>query len=506
MYVHSNAIVVAMPRWFPNYREEEKSLIRIIMNTYATVVLAAGKGTRMRSSLPKILHPLAGRPLLAHVLSSVETLPSTSVFTPFRDTVSTYRPVVVLGHEHEQVEAAFGDRCLYALQQEQLGTGHAVLAAQSVVDALTSLPDIVLVCYGDTPLVRSEMLARVLAEHLERRATITFLTAHTEALSDYGRVVRSAQGRVLEIVEVKRATPEQLQIREVNSGVYCFDRAWLWSALKDLPRNAAGEYYLTDLIGIAGVQELTIATVQGSLDETLGVNNRVQLAEAEQVMRGRILAGHMSAGVTILDPTNTYIDEDVQIGPDTVILPGTMITGNSRIGSWCRIGPGTTIDHSLIGDHCTVRNSVLEETQLDEGVTIGPFSHCRSGAHLGRNVRMGNFGEVKNSYIGSDSDMHHFSYVGDATVGEHVNIAAGVITSNYDGKQKHRTVVGDGAFIGCDTTLVAPVTVGDHAYTGAGAVVNTDVPPHALVVGVPARLLRMLQQSEDAMAEGGEKE
>jgi bifunctional UDP-N-acetylglucosamine pyrophosphorylase/glucosamine-1-phosphate N-acetyltransferase len=426
------------------------------------------------------------------------------VFAPFRDTVSTYRPIVVLGHEREQIEAVFGDRCLYALQQEQLGTGHAVLAAKTVVEALAPLPDVVLVCYGDTPLVRSEMLARVLTEHLERRATITFLTAHTEAPSDYGRVVRNDQGRVLEIVEVKRATPEQLQIREVNSGVYCFDRAWLWSALKDLPRNPAGEYYLTDLIGIAGAQKLTIATVQGSLDETLGINNRVQLAQAEQVMRGRILERHMYAGVTILDPANTYIDEDVQIGPDTVILPGTMITRNSRIGSACRIGPDTTIHHSLVGDHCIVRNSVVEETQLDEGVTMGPFSHCRAGAHLGPNVRMGNFGEVKNSYIGSDSDMHHFSYVGDATVGEHVNIAAGVITSNYDGKQKHRTVVGDGAFIGCDTTLVAPVTVGDHAYTGAGAVVNRDVPPHALVVGVPARLLHMLP--EDATAEGGKKE
>jgi bifunctional UDP-N-acetylglucosamine pyrophosphorylase/glucosamine-1-phosphate N-acetyltransferase len=353
------------------------------MKTYATVVLAAGKGTRMRSSLPKILHPLAGRPLLAYVLSSVEKISSAPVFAPFQDTVSTNRPVVVLGHERDRVEAVFGDNCLYALQQEQLGTGHAVLAAQSVVDALTPLPDTVLVCYGDTPLVRSEMLARVLAEHLQRCAIVTFLTARIEGPSDYGRVVRNAQGRVLEIVEVKRATPEQLQIREVNSGVYCFDRAWLWSTLQDLPRNPAGEYYLTDLIGIAGMQELTIATVQGSFDETLGINNRVQLAEAEQVMRRRILERHMYAGVTILDLTNTYIDEDVQIGPDTVILPGTMITGRSHIGSWCRIGPGTTIDHSIVGDHCTVRNSVLEETQLDNGVTVGPFSHCRAGAHPG---------------------------------------------------------------------------------------------------------------------------
>ncbi len=214
----------------------------------------------------------------------------------------------------------------------------------------------------------------------------------------------------------------------------------------------------------------------------------------------------MYAGVTIVDPTSTYIDVDVQIGPDTVILPGTMITGKSQIGSWCRIGPGTTIEDSLVGDRCVVRNSVIEQTQLDEGVSMGPFSHCRAGAHLGPNVRMGNFGEVKNSYIGPNSDMHHFSYVGDSTIGEDVNIAAGVITSNYDGKQKHRTIIGDGAFIGCDTTLVAPVTVGDHAYTGAGSVVTKDVPPHALVVGVPARLLRLLHEPEQVAAPGGEKE
>ncbi len=298
------------------------------MNTYATVVLAAGKGTRMRSTLPKVLHPLAGQPLLAHVLNSIEAIPTTEIFAAHKDTVATYRPVVVLGHEAGQIEADFGERCLYAIQQEQLGTGHAVLAAQAAVDALHPLPQTVLVCYGDTPLVRSEMLANVLVEHLTKGATITFLTAFTEPPSDYGRVVRDTHGRVHEIVEVKRATPEQLQIKEVNSGVYCFDRAWLWESLHALPRNASGEYYLTDLIAVAGAQERLIATVSGSLDETLGVNNRVQLAEAEQVMRRRVLERHMYAGVTIIDPATTYIDDQVQIGADTVILPGTMLSTN----------------------------------------------------------------------------------------------------------------------------------------------------------------------------------
>ncbi|WP_126594581.1 bifunctional UDP-N-acetylglucosamine diphosphorylase/glucosamine-1-phosphate N-acetyltransferase GlmU [Dictyobacter aurantiacus] len=478
------------------------------MNRYATVVLAAGKGTRMRSTLSKLLHPLAGQPLLSHVLKSVEAIPSTSVFAPWGDSVTTSRPVVVLGHEAEQILSVFGERCQYAMQHEQLGTGHAVLAAQETVNALDPLPDTVLVCYGDTPLVRSEMLASVLAEHLTQQATVTFLTADADPSSDYGRVVRDSHGQVKEIVEVKRATPEQLQIIEVNSGVYCFERAWLWESLQALPRNASGEYYLTDLIAVAGAQERRIATVKGSLDETLGINNRVQLAEAEQVMRHRILERHMYAGVTIIDPASTYIDDEVQIGTDTVILPGTMITGQTTIGSWCKIGPSTTIYQSSIGDRCVIRNSALEQSVLEEEVSMGPFSHCRPGAHLASGVKMGNYAEVKNSYLGAETDMHHFSYMGDATVGAHVNIGAGTITSNYNGltKQKYRTTIGDNAFIGCDTVLVPPVTVGEHAMTGASALVNKDVPPHTLVYGVPARQVRTLPVSEDGATDGGKKE
>ncbi len=476
------------------------------MNTYATVVLAAGKGTRMRSKLPKVLHPLAGLPLMAHVLNAVEAIPSTlsSFSQPIAS--STHKPIVVLGHEAQQIETVFGERCLYAFQEEQLGTGHAVLVTQSTVDALYPLPQTVLVCYGDTPLVSSNMLASVLHEHIIQHATITFLTATTEQLSDFGRVVRDSQGRVREIVEMKRATPEQKRIREVNSGVYCFDRAWLWDTLRALPRNASGEYYLTDLVGIAGVQERVITTVNGTLDETIGVNDRVQLAEAERLLRKRILERHMYAGVTIVDPATTYIDDTVSIGMDTVILPGTILTGKTTIGSDCRIGPNTTIDASTIGERCIIRGSALEETTLEDDVRVGPFSHCRSGAYLAHNVRMGNFGEIKNSYIGAETDMHHFSYLGDATVGEHTNIAAGTITSNFDGKQKHHTEIGAGAFIGCDTILVAPVTVGEYAYTGAGAVVTRDVPPHALVVGVPAHVLRIMQPLDTSSVESDKKE
>ncbi|HKF36712.1 MAG TPA: bifunctional UDP-N-acetylglucosamine diphosphorylase/glucosamine-1-phosphate N-acetyltransferase GlmU, partial [Ktedonobacteraceae bacterium] len=336
--------------------------------------------------------------------------------------------------------------------------------------------------------------------------TVTFLTALTEQPSDFGRVVRDAGGRVREIVEVKRASEEQIRIGEINSGVYCFERNWLWSALQTLPKNASGEYYLTDLVGIAGAQGCRIATVRGTFDETIGINDRVQLAVASQLLRRRVLERLMYAGVTIIDPATTYIDAGVEIGPDTVILPGTMITGKTRIGAACRIGPGTSIDQSTIGDGCIVRNSVLEATTFEDGVHSGPFSHCRPGAYLARNVRMGNFGEVKNSHIGAETDMHHFSYIGDATVGEHVNIGAGTITCNYDGVRKNHTDIGNHAFIGSDTMLVAPVTVGEDAATGAGSVVNRDVPPGALVVGVPARVLRMRQPLDGSPKEGGEKE
>ena len=476
------------------------------MDTYAAIVLAAGKGTRMRSSLPKVLHHVAGLPLLAHVLNAIDSIPSTSAFAPLFSTTTTHRSIVVLGHEAKQVQDQLGTRCHYALQEKQLGTGHAVLAAQHTAQELNPAPQTILVCYGDTPLISGEILARVLVEHITNQATLTFLTAITEHPSDFGRVVRDTHGDVLEIVEMKRATEEQKLIHEVNSGVYCFDQSWLWPALHTLPRNASGEYYLTDLVAIASSQDRKITTVNGSLDETIGINDRVQLATAERMLRLRVLEQLMYAGVTILDPACTYIDAQVEIGFDTVILPGTMITGKTRIGSACRIGPGTTIDESILGSGCIVRNSVLEGSTLEDGVSIGPFSHCRPGAHLARNVRMGNFGEVKNSFIGAETDMHHFSYVGDATLGEHVNIGAGTITCNYDGVKKNRTIIGDGASIGSDTMLIAPVTIGNNAKTGAGSVVNRDVPPGAVVVGVPARILRMPQPSDGSTTENVVKE
>jgi bifunctional UDP-N-acetylglucosamine pyrophosphorylase / glucosamine-1-phosphate N-acetyltransferase len=476
------------------------------MDTYAAIVLAAGNGTRMRSSLPKVLHQVAGLPLLAHVLNAIDSIPSTAAFAPLDSTTTSHRPIVVLGQQAKQIEDQFGTRCHYALQKDQLGTGHAMLAAENIVYKLNPIPRTILVCYGDTPLISGQILARVLLEHLTNQATLTFLTAISEQPSDLGRVVRDSNGNVREIVEMKRATEEQRRINEVNSGVYCFDQSWLWPALHALPRNVSGEYYLTDLVAVANSQGCKIATVSGSFDETIGINDRVQLAAAERILRTRVLEQLMYSGVTILDPASTYIDAQVEIGSDTVIFPGTMITGKTHIGSACRIGPGTTIDESLLGNGCIVRNSVLEGSTLEDGVSIGPFSHCRPGAYLARDVRMGNFGEVKNSYIGAGTDMHHFSYVGDATLGERVNIGAGTITCNYDGVKKNHTTIGDDAFIGSDTMLIAPVTVGEHAKTGAGSVVNRDVPPGAVVVGVPARVLHMPQPSDGSTIEDVVKE
>ena len=476
------------------------------MIMYAPVVLAAGMGTRMRSTLPKVLHSLAGLPLMAHVLNALDDIPHSAAFAPLLAALTSHKPLAVVGFGADEVERVFGERCSYALQEPQLGTGHAVMAARRALDTLEPQPEIVLVCYGDTPLISSEALARLLVEHVERGATVTFLTAISQQPSDFGRVVRDVGGQAREIVEMKRATSQQQLIKEVNSGVSCFERAWLWSALETLPKNPAGEYYLTDLVGIASAQGYTVATVSGSFSETVGINDRVQLAEAEQVMRRRVLERLMYAGVSIIDPATTYIDAQVEIGPDSVILPATMITGKTRIGSFCRIGPGTTIDNSVLGDGCIVRNSALEEATLEEGVRMGPFSHCRPGAHLARNVRMGNFGEVKNSYVGPETDMHHFSYLGDATVGEHVNIGAGTITVNYDGVRKNHTTIGDGASIGSDTMLVAPVTVGEHATTGAGAVVTRDVPPWSIVAGVPARILRMKEPPHVSQGEDEKKE
>lgn len=398
-------------------------------------------------------------------------------------------PIVVVGHGQEQVRSFLGDRAVYAEQRDLLGTGHAVLQALPFVDTDT---DVILVTYADMPLLTQETLRRLLDLYKEHASNpmlaIAMLTVRRENPQGFGRIVRRSDGNVAAIVEEADCTPEQLAICELNPGVYCFQAAWLRQTLPSVPVSAKGEYYLTDLVAIAASQGREVATLEAPLDDVYGVNNRVHLAEAETILRRRILERHMLAGVTIVDPPSTYIEDTVQIGADTIIWPGCLLQGATVIGRHCTIGPYSQIIDTQIADRCRVVYSVLEQARMDQGAEIGPFSHLRKGAHLGENVHMGNFGEVKDSYLGPGVKMGHFSYIGNAEIGANVNIGAGTITCNYDGVHKSKTIIGDHAFIGSDTMLVAPVVVGEFARTGAGSVVTRDIPAHATAYGVPARV------------------
>jgi len=439
----------------------------------AAVVLAAGQGVRMKSKLPKVLHPLAGRPLITHVLEAARQIGADQL-------------VVVLGYRAEAVRAVVGEGVTGVVQEPQLGTGHAVLQARPVLEGQC---DTVLVLYGDMPLLRAETLRRLVERHHEGGAAITLLTVVSDDPQGFGRILRNGAGQVLGIVEETHATKEQLAIRELNCGIYCFRASWLWAHLPQLSVSPKGEYYLTDMVGLAVAQGLPVEALPiTDRDEVLGINTRVHLAQAEAVVRQRICERHMLNGVTILDPASTFIDDAVEIGADTVIYPWTILAGRTRIGEGCQIGPGMRIVDATLGDGCVVQYSVLEECVLEAGVDVGPFSHLRAGAYLEAGVHIGNFGEVKRSRLGRGVKMGHFSYVGDAEVGPGANIGAGTITCNYDGQRKHTTEIGEGAFIGSDTMLVAPVRVGKGAKIGAGSVVTHDVPDGAVAYGVPARV------------------
>jgi bifunctional UDP-N-acetylglucosamine pyrophosphorylase/glucosamine-1-phosphate N-acetyltransferase len=444
------------------------------------VILAAGKGTRMKSDLPKVLHPLVGKPM---VLYSVE----------MAQAVSERPPVLVIGYAADEVRQAVGGAARYVLQAEQLGTGHAVAQAQEM---LQGGGDHVIVIYADMPLLHADSLRDLYqAQKANQSGPLTMLTFVTDTPRGFGRIVRAEDGSVQAIVEQVGATPEQLAIREVNPGVYCFDAAWLWSHLDKIPVSPKGEYYLTDLVAMAVGEGAAVGAItMDDPNDALGINTRVHLAEAEAVIRRRVNEAHMLAGVTIVDPAATYIHPDVRIGPDTVIRPNTHLQGQTVVGEACTLGPDTTIVDSTIGDRCVIRYSVVEGATLEDGCDVGPFGHLRKGAYLEAGVHMGNFGEVKNSRLRRGVKMGHFSYIGDADIGEETNIGAGTITCNYDGVRKNKTVTGKNVFIGSDTLLVAPVTLGDGAVTGAGSVVTKDVPPHTLVAGVPARRLRSTEK------------
>lgn len=443
------------------------------------VLLAAGQGTRMKSSLPKVLHPLLGRPLISYGIDTLQAVTGT-------------KPLIVIGHAAEQIQQALGDGWEYVLQEPQLGTGHAVLQARGLLEGKA---DQVLVTSADMPLLTRETLAKVVESQSHHPGPITMLTLVADDPHGFGRIVRQEDGGVAAIVEEAQATPEQKLIRELNAAVYCFNANWLWQSLPRIPISPKGEYYLTDLVQIAVEDGLTVqALTTQDASEAIGINTRIHLAETEAILRRRINEAWMLAGVTIIDPALTYIEAGVQIGQDSVIWPNTYLRGETRIGDHCVIGPNSILWDTQVGDRCKVLASILEKALLEDQVEIGPYSHLRPGVHLSRGVHIGNFGELKNSSLGEGTKMGHFSYIGDATIGPGVNIGAGTITCNYDGVKKYPTEIGAGAFIGSDTMLVAPVKVGEGAHTGAGAVVTKNVPENTLVVGVPARAIRKLRK------------
>jgi bifunctional UDP-N-acetylglucosamine pyrophosphorylase/glucosamine-1-phosphate N-acetyltransferase len=422
----------------------------------------------MKSGQPKVLHKLAGLPVIQHVIAALQEASINNI-------------IVVLGYQGELVEKILPETCRVAYQHEQLGTGHALMQVLPELERFAG-GDCLVVC-GDTPLLRAETLRLLYEKHRHSGAKATVLTALFPDPQGYGRIVRGPAG-IERIVEEKDAALQEKEIKEINTGTYCFDVNSLKDRLTRLSAaNAQGEYYLTDIVKMLVLEKEKIETVllEDHL-EAVGINNRVQLAEAGQILRRRILTGHMLRGVTVIDPEHTYVDAGVTIGQDTVLYPGVFLEGKTQVGKNCEIGPHTRITDSIIADNVSVTYSCLLEARVASGCAIGPFSFLRPGSVLAENVKIGDFVEVKKSIVGAGSKIPHLSYVGDSTLGENVNIGAGTITCNYDGFAKHPTVIGDGAFVGSNTNLVAPITVGPGAYIGAGSTVTRDIPGGALAV------------------------
>ena len=434
-----------------------------------TVILAAGKGTRMKSKLPKVLHKAAGKPMLQHVLDAAKG-------------AGAKRNIVVVGFGGEQVKEAMGDQAEFVVQAEQLGTGHAVRQAEPL---LKDEQGTVVVLCGDTPLVTSDLIAKLYEGHKAAGAKATVLTAIMPDATGYGRIIRTAEGDVARIVEQKDATEAERQVKEVNSGIYCFECQDLFAALEGVGcDNAQGEYYLPDVLGILREQgEKIWAVAADDYESTLGINSRVQLAGAEKILRRRKNIELMDKGVTLMDPDSTFVDADVEVGADTVIYPFTWLEGKTVVGEGCEIGPNSRFTNAQIGDNVAAQFTYGHDCVIDSGVTMGPYVHIRPNSHIFNDVKIGNFVEVKNSNVGVGTKLPHLQYIGDSDVGSNVNLGCGTVTVNYDGKLKHRTVIGDNAFVGCNTSLVAPVSVGEGAYIGAGSVITKDVPAGELAIG-----------------------
>lgn len=445
-----------------------------IMKNLATVILAAGKGTRMKSQTVKVLHKLAGKPILQHIVDTVEK-------------VAFAKTVVVIGYQSDLVQQTIsGNNLEFVYQHEQKGTGHAVLQAKEI---FKSFNGDILVLVGDVPLLTEETLNNLIKLHQERKADATVLSTYLENPTGYGRIIRDELGCFKGIVEQFDLTSEQSEIKEINTGIYIFNNQKLFAALKQIkPDNNKGEYYLTDVLAILVKEaaKIEISEVKDAT-ETIGINDRIRLAHAEKILRQRKNEKLMKAGVTIVDPDVTYIDENVEIGQDSIIYPFTFIEGRTKIGKNVIIGPRCRIKDAEIGDEVNITESVVLESVIYDRVKIGPFAHIRPGNEIHPDAKIGDFVELKKSIVGKGSKVPHLSYVGDAHIGEGCNFGAGTITANYDGKNKYPTKLGNGVFIGSNSTLVAPVELKDGARTGAGSVVTKDVAPNTVVVGVPAR-------------------
>jgi bifunctional UDP-N-acetylglucosamine pyrophosphorylase/glucosamine-1-phosphate N-acetyltransferase len=449
-------------------------------NNVDVIILAAGLGTRMKSATIKILHRAAGRPIIEYVLDLATD-------------VSERPPVMVIGHQREAVQLAVGPRARFAVQEHQLGTGHAVLQASPFLEHEEMGGRKVLILSGDVPLTRPETLRRLLAEHENQKNALTLLSMKLEDPAMYGRVVRDESGAVMRVVEAKDATPRERTIDEVNGGIYVFDGDALFSNLRNLStNNAQGEYYLTDLIGMLRQSGKRVgAVVANDPVEALGVNSRAELAVVESEIQKRVVQKLMAGGVTFRNPNTVVIDSSVTIGADTVVYPFVTLEGLTKIGEGCVIDPGVHLMNVTVGDDVHLKTgTVAEEANIEDEATVGPYAHLRPGTHLGKHVKVGNFVETKKAFFGEGAKASHLSYIGDAEIGAHVNIGAGTITCNYDGVNKHKTVLEDGVFIGSDTQLVAPVRVGRGAYVGAGSTITKDVPEDALALSrTPQRVV-----------------
>lgn len=438
------------------------------MEHLMAIILAAGEGKRMKSKKTKILHEIYGKPMVQWVYQSVKDTGVDEI-------------VLVIGRNSEEVKECMGNKVSYAKQEEQLGTGHAVIQAQ---EYLENKDGQVLIMYGDMPLVTSNTILRAVDYHKEKGNAVTIITADFDNPLGYGRIIRNNQNDVLEIVEDRDASFEQKKIKEINSGIYCFDIRALREALKELDnKNDQGEYYLTDTIKILINKGLKAGAIKiADKDELAGINDRIQLAEASKVLRKRILNKLMADGVTIIDPDSTYIDGEVEIGMDTIIYPSTIIKGNTKIGEDCIIGSGSRIENSKVGNKVEIKESVILESCVDDDTKIGPFAYLRPGSNIGKNVKIGDFVEIKKSVIGDDTKISHLTYVGDAEVGKKVNLGCGVVVVNYDGEKKHKTIIGDNSFIGCNVNLISPVEVKNNAYVAAGSTITDEVPENSLAI------------------------